>query len=93
MALFLPTGRNMVILPRLRARRSGQAGRSLDPTWPSKDPADTDIYGADWSWVFDGQAPESVDAVVVPAGAVTLMDQGILGTAFGAQIAGGGRMT
>ena len=89
MALSIPTGRNLVILPRTRATRGGIGGASLEPQWPAKDPADTDIYGADWTWVFDGQLPASVVAAVNPAGAVTLVEQSLAGMAYVMLISGG----
>ena len=89
MALPIPTGRNMVILPRLRAMRHGVGGALLEPLWPDKDPASTGFYGVDWYWVFDGAAPVAVTAALVPSDALTVLSQGIVGTAYVLELSGG----
>ena len=89
MSLSLPSGRNMVILPRQRAVRRGAAGRPLEPCWPPKGPGETEFYAVDFTWVFDGQAPASVTASVTPAEAVTILTQQLIGTAYVMEIAGG----
>ena len=89
MTLSLPTGRFMIALPSQSSARKGVHCALLDPTWPPKDPDETNDYGVDWYWVFDGQPPATVTATVQPVAAVVVGEDEIIGTAYVARISGG----